>query len=270
MKHLHDGNYVANYRYCELCRDGPEAAVVHPDCLQLFLRRCPRPEALDLLWLAAVWRVPWRSAANTQLYDRGDKLTPVVLTAMEKLLGAPLSLLPPELIYAIQGYSALSLCWKYSAVVDIADELSGAEQTALRTLPLCQVLEWERGRPPVLTTASKCPPVVRVAIDSRGVQKVESLERYTSPDFSRSDGVVYVVQDRHRFEDVLAHFKVCCLLLPFFLFTHRWRIKPHVARFYRTAPCAYNYRQRDSDSGPGMYVALPRWAIASYYLGDLR
>lgn len=182
---------------------------------------------LDILWVVATWRNPWRRAPNLHLYDDGPAITPSVLAAAEKL-AIPLRLLPTEVTEIIRGYSSEhDLFWRYSSARSLADELSYTVTTTVEFVPLCELLSWERGGLPVLTTASDCMPVVRLTIDSRGVKRAESLPKDTAEDHHRSDNMRFVVQDRSQLQGILATFKVRLPLRPAQL--HLNLIDPHTA-----------------------------------------
>lgn len=176
----------------------------------------------------ATWRNPWRRAPNLHLYDDGPAIIPSVLEAAEKL-AIPLRLLPTEITEIIHGYSSENdLFWRYSSARNLADELSYTVPTTVEFLPLCDLLSWERGGLPVLTTASDCLPVVRLTIDSRGIKGAESLPKDTAEDHYRSDNMRFVVQDRSQLQGILAAFKVHLPLRPTHL--HLNLINPHTAR----------------------------------------
>lgn len=112
-------------------------------------------------------------------------------------LAIPLRRLPTEIAEIIRDHSSEhGLFWRYSSARSLADELSQTVPTTVESLPLCELLSWERGGLPVLTTASDCLPVVRLTIDSRGIKRAESLPKGTAEDHYRSDKMLFVVQDR--------------------------------------------------------------------------
>lgn len=60
------GKWGLGFYSCDNCGPVSDAVSLHPDCLQLFMRNCTAPDALDRLWLALTWRntLPATSLAN--------------------------------------------------------------------------------------------------------------------------------------------------------------------------------------------------------------
>ncbi len=95
--------------------------------------------------------------------------------------------LPIEIVQQVQSYSTSSLLWRYNAVLDLVDQLSVASPDELVSIPLWDVLAWERGGSLVLATEPTRPPIVRLTIDSRGINKVERLSERPRFDGQRYD-----------------------------------------------------------------------------------
>ncbi len=63
---------------CQDCAASAESAAIHRDCYQLFMRDCTSEEALERLWIATAWRMPWREA-STLLHDYTRAVPPASL-----------------------------------------------------------------------------------------------------------------------------------------------------------------------------------------------
>jgi hypothetical protein len=171
-------NNMSLYRRpdCRQCAGSAEAATIHSDCLQWFIRECKFEDALDHLWTIAVWRSPWRQAPNLRLAD-AQVIMPDLSAA--EALGLPkLRSLPPEILQWIRNYSVTSLLWRYSSALDLARGLSKAASESasknLVSIPLRGISTWKRGELPALVTPSKAPahamppkaPIICLTIDS--------------------------------------------------------------------------------------------------------
>lgn len=180
---------------------------MHSDCFALFTRECVLEDLLDRLWILAAWRNPWRGAPNFYLPDK-TRVTMVFLESAEKLGMPKLKRLPPEIIDAIHSYSERSLFCRYVSVLSLVRELDREASRDTLSLPLRQVLTWERGGQLARMAGSADLPIVRLTIDSRGIKEVERLPRQPPQSTQRTDTMVFVIQEESQLEGVIVHVKV--------------------------------------------------------------
>ncbi|KFA79697.1 hypothetical protein S40288_09316, partial [Stachybotrys chartarum IBT 40288] len=108
----------------------------------------------------------------------------------------------------VQGYSATSLLWRYSTVLDVCDRLHTSPISEdLISIPLSEILAWERGGLPVLAQATPRQPIVRLTIDSHGIGKVERLPRKPLYRGHRSDSAVFAILEESSLQRITMHFK---------------------------------------------------------------
>ena len=136
---------LCRYPDCRKCAASPELAPVHFDCFEIFKQRCSvrALDALSRLWPFAAWASPWRGAQpihlSASLVDTGTSRT------IARFCGLPLlSTLPPELLETIRHYSKHSLLWRCIPMLQVAVQVSGTESGPILTVPLRDVLVWER------------------------------------------------------------------------------------------------------------------------------
>lgn len=156
-------------RFHELAEPG---SIIHPDCLQVFMRNCSAKDALDRLWQTRVWRrVPWMGARVPEwkvtsrpvwhwidsfvfcaerfgLLSRNTSLPQIVL-------GGIMGLLPRDHLF-----------WRYVSAMDLALRLSDAQLQPLRIIELHRVAFWERGTAPELIPEASfgtLPPILRLS-----------------------------------------------------------------------------------------------------------
>ena len=131
-----------------------EATAVHVNCLNVFLEHCklPEDEAMRRLWIVATWRSPWKNAPFLYLFD-SPNADPVYDEDVLRRLGlASLNSLPPEILLAIQKHSADSVLWCLNAAILLAQELSGFAKDEKTTVPVENLLSWERGSKSILSS----------------------------------------------------------------------------------------------------------------------
>lgn len=208
---------LCRYPDCKQCAASPEFAPIHFDCCEVFKQRCSvSPSgALNRLWVLAAWRNPWRGAQPTHLSaPMVDKDT---LRTMSGFCGLPrLYTLPLELLEIIRQHSRHSLLWRCIPALQLADYVSATEPEPLLTVPLRELLFWERGRksePVIGSPESRTPlPGLRLTVDSVGISKVERLPRppvYTGEYSSRS---AFIVQNEGTISQVVVQLKVTCFI----------------------------------------------------------
>lgn len=117
--------------------------------------------------------------------------------------------LPFELLEKIRQYSADSLLWRYTLACQLANYVSTTLPKPLLTVPLRDLLFWERGGR-LERISEPRPPLkfLRLTIDSVGISKVERLPsrpKYVAEHARRS---AFIVQDELSVSDVVAQVQV--------------------------------------------------------------
>ncbi|KAK0670419.1 hypothetical protein QBC41DRAFT_95735 [Cercophora samala] len=169
---------------------------VHDDCLRLFIqhRQISELEALTELWEFSTWCQPWNIRPKLQLANDSDIL-PVDHFAAALGLPELSQRLCPELTKMVQDFSADSLVWRLTRVSGLAKDIpppSGLPQSFL----LSNISAWERGREPVLAAdgyKSAMPQVIRLTVDSRGLQRIERLYEKPVYRYGRSESKAFAV-----------------------------------------------------------------------------
>lgn len=198
-----DGIHLCRKPGCGVCTVSAEAATIHTDCLELAMIRCRFEDVMDQLWITAAWRSPWRQAPNLRLHD------PVVspdFSMLDQLGLSQMKFLPSEVIDIIHGYTLSSPFWRYCIVSDVARGLLSSRDQVL-SVPLCDISAWNRcGR--LERVQSTCQPIIRLTIDTWGIENVESLRDY--PEFKswRTDYLAYIILDRACVTGIIAEFMV--------------------------------------------------------------
>ena len=109
----------------------------------------------------------------------------------------------------VRDYSLSSLFWRLTAALDLAAEFDAVPSTSFSSIPVRQVSEWERGRVPIQSQALDHLPIVRLAIDSRGITKLERLPAGEPQHLGRRfDNMVFIIEAKGRFDGVSVLFKV--------------------------------------------------------------
>ncbi|RSL80391.1 hypothetical protein CEP52_017394 [Fusarium oligoseptatum] len=189
---------------CSLCAVSPEASVAHSDCFEFVAQRCNIDDSLDYLWVVTAWRTPWRQAPNFRLEETIVKPD---WSVFDDFGISSMRLLPPEILRMIHENSATSMIWRFNAASELIRQLPVASSDHLLSIPLRAVSAWKRGDQPVVTEIAHKLPVIRLTIDSWGIQEVKRLPG--NPQFrrSRTDGLVFVILDQRWLEGINAHFK---------------------------------------------------------------
>lgn len=117
--------------------------------------------------------------------------------------------LPLELLEMIRQYSRHSLLWRCIPVLHLASYVSTTEPEPLLTIPLREILFWERnGKFERVTGSPSLLPTLRLTVDSVGISKVERLPGppiYIGECTSR---FAFIVQDEASISKVVARLKV--------------------------------------------------------------
>ncbi|KAK3293661.1 uncharacterized protein B0H64DRAFT_434797 [Chaetomium fimeti] len=190
-------------------------SVVHPDCLQVFMRNCSAEDALDRLYQTCVWRcVPWVGAkvpeVRLALRPVWRWLDSFLLCAENNGLPALRSLPHVALGIIMESLPRNHLFWRYVSALDLARRLSDSQLQPLRIVPLDRLVSWERGAAPELVSedsSDTLPPVIRLTIDYEGLMRFERLAE--RPGFSRQrfDNRAFVVEEEDLFNTTVAKFK---------------------------------------------------------------
>ncbi len=93
---------------CKRRAASAEAFTTHADSFELIQRTESRPGVLlDLVWIVAAWRSPWRQSPHRRSVDTNVELP---TSSATRDLGLPrLHLLPPETIQTIRNFTVNSL-----------------------------------------------------------------------------------------------------------------------------------------------------------------
>ncbi|EQL02965.1 hypothetical protein OCS_01326 [Ophiocordyceps sinensis CO18] len=213
--HGHSWIFCRHIR-CRQCVGGPESATLHADCLSVFQARSLAVDAessLARLWIAAAWKSPWLGAPALHLLPSVDVLAGLGHAAAAWNL-PQLPQLPPELASMIHQRSRHSPLWRYSLVSELACALSEAANCEIPTVCLNSVECWQRGQP--LKTAKAThdcadDSLVRITIDSRGIQRIERLpaeELQSSVPQLQSNSITYVVEEAKALIGVKVEFQL--------------------------------------------------------------
>lgn len=217
------GWFLCRESDCSQCLGCPEAATVHHDCFKAFLQRCittktkpaARSDFPSRLWRFAAWRKPWKQAPPLLLpEDHLSLLRNHALGRISVKIDLPdLSKFPPELVRMIKKYSETAPFWSYTAAVDLADRFISTPSTTLLSVPMSDVVSWQRGGTPDISkggSATASLPIIRLSIDSHGLRSVERFSEDQQPTFypSRSSSMCFVVKHCSYFTGISALFQV--------------------------------------------------------------
>ncbi|KAH7111463.1 hypothetical protein B0J13DRAFT_461938 [Dactylonectria estremocensis] len=205
-----DGILLCRKPACSLCAVSPEASTVHSDCYEFVAQRSNVDRSLDYLWVVTAWRTPWRRAPKFRLEEAVVKSD---WSVFDHVNTSRMRSLPPEILKMIYEYSATSIIWRFNAASEVIQRLTIPSSDHLLSIPLREVSAWKRSGQPWTTETAHNLPVVRLTIDSRGIQEVERLPG--NPLFRRwrTDGLVFVTLNHELLDGVIAHFKFGSLRL---------------------------------------------------------
>lgn len=191
---------------CSTCQNSDESATIHIECFKLFVRECTAPDKIHRLWLASIVMDPWLQCRDTGLpYNFHERMSS---EDAARAWNIPLvARLPPDLCLVILGQTRESLFTKYIAVMSRARELSSA--TSPRQPPVGMALGdikfWARGMAwPMQMTEEVEDDIIRVTIDSSGIQQIERLDKIGDPMYSTHLRKLFVVQETYKLETVKA------------------------------------------------------------------
>lgn len=131
--------------------------------------------------------------------------------ALSKVAAIPhlswLNKLPIEILEMIRSLSADALLWRYISVLGLCDQVLETESRDLEQQQINQICFWERGTRPRLMSHRATSRVLRLSIDSRGIQSIECATDCPYAK-SRSGCFAFIVEDESHLQDVVGEFKV--------------------------------------------------------------
>lgn len=135
-------------------------AVVHIDCLKLFTRTFTDCNALDRLWLAAVWSKPFANMRTPEPPRRTPaRNVSSFAPAAGKFGLSQAKTLSFELQKMILELLQLSQFWRYVNTLQFSWRLLSEPSEPLITIPLSCLSSWERGSPPELVNEGAALPL---------------------------------------------------------------------------------------------------------------
>ncbi|RSM00634.1 hypothetical protein CEP52_009001 [Fusarium oligoseptatum] len=200
-----DGFLLCRYPGCTGCAKSPEFIPIHCDCCEIFKANCHVGDTnvLSRLWTFAAWKKPWRGTLPIHLASRGIDMDMLKRTA--QLAGLPLLCkLPMELLEMIRGHSHYSLFWRCISTLLFAKRVSSNDLKPLVTMPLSQILSWDRNGSLSHGTPESLPGAIRLTINPGGISKIESIsceQRYSRECYDHS---LFIVLRRERISDITA------------------------------------------------------------------
>lgn len=183
--------------------------------MDLFLRYTYPRCSMYNLWLAAVWRHPWRHAQWLNLpYTIGgqDCIHPMAWVGSNYDV-PQLRELPNELLGLIWENIGPSETWRYGHAMQFIkylDQPRQAEHHILHASTLSSVLAWRRGTLPMLALYRQPArdTYTRLTFDARGLLKIETFD--TKPSFyaAHTEDLLYVVERTKKLQGLNIHFQV--------------------------------------------------------------
>lgn len=111
----------------------------------------------------------------------------------------------------IQNFSADNLVWRLTRVIGLTG--NGPPLSVMpQAFHLSKISAWERGGEPVLAAngcESAMPQIIRLNVDSRGLQRVERLQEKPAHRPGRSESKAFAVFDERDVRGAVLWFKVC-------------------------------------------------------------
>jgi hypothetical protein len=196
---------------CFLCAQGPEYIVVHIDCFRIYLATCTAQYSASRLWTFGSWRKPWVKALPVDFSNPAMSIGRQGLVSISNAYQlSSLPKLPDELLLMIQDQSSDSSFWKYAAVLGLADFISKTRPQELIEVSFSDLLSWSRGSNYLLGSIPAELPVVRISVDSLGINLLERLS--THPPFRGkiSNAHAFIIEEAAKLDGVVAQLKVYC------------------------------------------------------------
>ncbi|OAA57166.1 hypothetical protein ISF_07087 [Cordyceps fumosorosea ARSEF 2679] len=191
---------------CTTCQNSDESATVHVDCFKLFVRECAAPDKIHRLWLASVVMDPWLQCQDTGLpYSFQERMSSQDAARAWNL--PAVARLPLEICLMIVAQTRNTLSTRYIAVMSRARELTHATAPSQPpvSMALTDIKYWGRGMAwPLQVPQGTEDDLVRVTIDSSGIQQIERLDKIREPMHSTYLRKLFVVEESHKFTSVKA------------------------------------------------------------------
>ncbi|KAL3601913.1 hypothetical protein FPOAC2_06201 [Fusarium poae] len=203
---------------CYQCAKVPEAVGLHSICLSVFKEHYKAEDSIDRLWATVGQNNLWNGAPCLHL-DRESEVEMDLVRQKAASYGVNLlGRLPAELIHMIYKYSEDAVFWRCILALSLAKQLSLSQQCMTlqsHSIPLCNVLAWERGES-VVVRSDECSPYIRLTLDCRGIRKIERFQERPSyePAFSNKEAFVFACESEVKDVVVILKFNVLRLQLP--------------------------------------------------------
>lgn len=200
---------------CADCNSSPEAATLHPDCLQLYMRSCAPRDAVDRLWLAATWHDTLPGIQRLRLPKNSALFSAAFAIAAEECNLPQVKRLPREIRDLVQELCEPHLFCRYVVVQEIARRLSSGLSEPLATVTMGHISSWKRGSSPKsvgkVTTSSS---TICCVFDFLGLKEIERLTERPSFERRRRDDMAFIVEEEEAFRHTVVQFKVPVFLTP--------------------------------------------------------
>ncbi|EWG36252.1 hypothetical protein FVEG_14643 [Fusarium verticillioides 7600] len=187
---------------------------MHSECYWLFLQTYHDKPALERVWVAAAWRIPWVVRSSQSMPHIGfiePGLVSISSSAAEGLGIPQLATLPSEVLQLIAAYSRGSLVWKYLIIEARAEELSRCDESSSKDDHMLYNLgtfkKWHRGQD---AEFDEDPPesfVFRLTLDSHGLLDIERLPNWPEYKSCRYGPYKYFFLDSDKAEHTWLYFR---------------------------------------------------------------
>ncbi|KAF5973281.1 hypothetical protein FCOIX_8849 [Fusarium coicis] len=205
---------LCNQDHCRDCKGSPESVTMHSECYRLFLQTYHDKPALERVWVAAAWRIPWVVRSSQSMPHIGyiePGLVSISSSAAEGLGIPQLATLPSEVLQLIASYSRGSLVWKYLIIEARAEELSRCDESPSKEDDMLYNLgtfkKWHRGQD---AEFDEDPPesfVFRFTLDSHGLLDIERLPNWPEYKSCRYGPYKYFFLDSDEAEHTWLYFR---------------------------------------------------------------
>ncbi|KAI1296160.1 hypothetical protein F5Y03DRAFT_387245 [Xylaria venustula] len=178
-----DGFSLCRRPGCRRCAMSPEFVPLHWDCFEIFRNlSLPMSFPIDASGSPSL-EASCGTCGFSQLYK-----------------------LPLELRRIIQSYSKHALFWRTTLVFDLAARISHTTLHSLITMPLKDIVFWERGKRPQVRSSLPCLPLMRIIVDAVGISKVERISDQSYKGECHNS-CVYIVEHEDAISEYKAQFK---------------------------------------------------------------
>ncbi|KAH8746914.1 hypothetical protein F5883DRAFT_584914 [Diaporthe sp. PMI_573] len=188
---------------CKTCAKAPESVAIHSQCFKTFTKefKMSVPQVLEYLWTIAYYRQPWSRTPHLGLMSCHEVSKSWLARIPHDSDLAGLRLIPAELLDIIKHLSPHAYLWRFVSILACTPRPISAQLP--QTVALGTIESWKRGDQQVVHVGSK-RPIMRIKIDSEGIQAIERLPELpkVSPESSRH--LVYIVEDMASYPGVQA------------------------------------------------------------------